>query len=85
MHWTTRGAPANMLRAASPRLPATVGGQPQIYTGYFHGQNGTSSLVPNADRLRVMGDFFNTANLFGVSGFDGFVVESLEMDRMILP
>lgn len=84
-HYTTRGAPANMEGAAAPRLPANTGGQSQTYIGYFYGQNATSSLQPNANRLRCMADFANSLDLFGISGGDAFSVESLEVDKMILP
>jgi hypothetical protein len=84
-NWTTRGTALSMGRAASPRLPATVASQPQIYTGFFYGQNATSSVVPFANRLRMMGDFANSLELYGFSGTDPFAVTGLAVEKLVSP
>lgn len=79
--YTTRGAPGGAMdRAASPRLTSTE------YETYFFSQNATTSLTPDAGRLRPLCIFFNTTDLFGDgTGGDAFVVESLAVDRLVTP
>lgn len=80
VHATTRGAPNNMRKAASPRLPASVGGEPQIYVGFFHGQNRTWSETPEAARLRMQTDFQNTPEVGSEgAGADPFSVLRAEV------
>lgn len=83
--FTTRGSQNNMFRAASPRLRFTTHDETQTYVAYFFSHNTTSSAVPDANRLRFMAGFFNTSDLFGSSGGDPFVVESLAIDKMKTP
>jgi hypothetical protein len=82
-HYSTRGSAGNMDLAASPRLAATTGGA-QWYTGFFHGQAGTVSVVPNAGRLRLFGDFFSTPSFAG-TGNDPFTVEAMEVSEITTP
>lgn len=86
IHWSGRGSAGNMEFAASPRRAEATGGEGQVYTGFFYGQNATSSATPNANRLRFMGDFFNASIFYGpTTGADPFVVESMTVDKMVLP
>jgi hypothetical protein len=81
VQYTTRGRSGGAMdRAASPRLTSAE------YEAYFYSQNATLSQTPNAGRLRPLGIFFNTTDLFGDgTGGDGFVVESLAVDRLLAP
>lgn len=78
--YTTRSGGSVMNFAASPKLAAAT------YEGYFFGQNTTSSLTPNANRLRPIPFFFNTPALFGDgTGGDALVIERLELDKLVTP
>lgn len=79
--FTTRGAPGSpMDKAASPT------GVSQSYETYLYGQNATTSLTPNANRLRPLGIFFNTTDQAGDgTGADPFVVDELEVDTLAVP
>lgn len=83
--FTTRGSAGNMFRAASPRLPTTVNFEPQTYIAFFYTHNVTDSAVPDANRFRLMADFFNASNLFGGSGTDPFIVEAVTVTQMKTP
>jgi len=83
MHYSTRGSAGNMDLAASPRLTATTGGA-QWYTGFFYGQAGTVSVVPDAGRTRLFGDFFSTPSFSG-TGNDPFTVEAMEVSEINTP
>ena len=79
--FTTRGAPDGpMDRVASPKLVAAE------YEAYFYTHNATASLTPNANRIRPLVFFFNTVAQGGDGpGGDAFIVEALEIDRLIAP
>lgn len=83
MHYSTRGSAGNMDLAASPRVSTTTGGA-QWYTGFFYGQVGTVSVVPDAGRTRLFGDFFSTPTFAG-TGNDPFTVEAMEVAEITRP
>lgn len=85
-HYSTRGAPGNMLRAASPRLAATTGGAAMQYIGFFHGQQSTLSGETDAGRLRMYAEFFNTPDIGPEgAGADPFAVDFIAVERMTPP
>lgn len=85
-----RGSPPdNMFLAASPRLTSSTGGVAQPYVGLLYGNNRTAVLpevLPDAARLRPMGDFFNLLDIAGdQSGQDPFAVDSIVVESLSAP
>lgn len=82
-----RGSVGNMQFAASPRHPVEAG--VQEYVGFFSTNNKTivlPAVIPDADRLRMMNNFFNTPSL-GTDGTGGdtFTVESMVVEQLNIP
>lgn len=79
--FSTRGSPGGVFDlAASPRLAAAT------YETYFYSQNATLSPIANTNRLRPLAIFINSGDIAGpASGGDTFIVESLEVQRLVLP
>lgn len=79
--FSTRGAPGGVMDlVASPKLTAAE------YETYFYGQNATASMIPDANRLRPLTFFFNAPELASDgTGGDAFVVEAVEVDKLIVP
>lgn len=77
---TTRSGGSVMVFAASPNTTAAT------YEQVIDGQNATSSLTPDANRIRPLPFFFNTAGLFGAgTGGDAMVVESITLEKLVKP
>ena len=84
--FTTRGAPGNMDRAASPRHKSRTGGKPQSYIAFFYSHNTTLFGQANANRFRFLGDFFNTPGIAPHGfGADPFLVEGMRVEKINLP
>lgn len=83
IHFTTRGGPGYFAAAASPRLVSTAGGV-QPYIGFFHGHHVTAvdlNVLPNANRLRIQADFYNTAAIAPQGfGANPFLVSGMRVD-----
>ena len=79
----TSASPYSIRRAASPRLPQSVGGA-QTYVGYFYGQNATASA--DAARLRPMVDLFNATNINGAgTGSDEVQILGVKVEEIQRP
>lgn len=88
IHFSTRGsAPDNMLRAASPRLPTTTGGQPQSYTAYFDAMNEIlDTFFTDSHRLRPLAYFMNRTDIAPEgSGADPFSVLGMKVEKLLPP
>jgi hypothetical protein len=91
LHYITSGFDANagapgdgggMRLAGSPRPTASE------WTGFFFSNNvSASTVIPDVARWKAQVEFFNRGDLGGgaTSGQDRVFVESLEVDRIILP
>jgi hypothetical protein len=76
--YTTASGGAVMNGTSSPKLLTAE------YDVFFHSHNATSSVTPDANRLRGFPFFFNTPGLFGDgTGSDDIEVESLEVDALV--
>jgi hypothetical protein len=85
-HGASRGAPGDMHLAASPLSDAQSGGGAQNYWAFMFTQNTTLSAGVDANRARVMGDFFNTDAVGPEgTGTDPFGVRSLRLYNAAIP
>lgn len=85
-HGVSRGAPGDMHFAGSPRTDAEAGGAAQTYWGFMFTQNATLGTGLDANRARVMGDFFNTDAVGPEgAGTDPFAVRNLRLYRADIP
>jgi hypothetical protein len=74
---------SNMQRAASPRLPVTVGGVPQEYTSYMATASASvASTITNPDRLHAFINVNNSASASQsgpANGLDPFTIQTFEI------
>lgn len=83
-HFCSKGATGNMKRAASPRLLATTGGQPQEYISLMAANNESRTTATtfegHQDAFRVLFDFQNsTGNAGATDGRNPFVLSTMQL------
>jgi hypothetical protein len=86
-HFASKGATGNMKRAASPRLLATTGGNPQEYISIMALNNESrttaSSFEGYQDAFRVLFDFQNsTSNAGTTDGRNPFVLSTMKLSTV---